>query len=114
MRNRLIKLMWQGDIDSGYEYDDYFDLEFVADYLIENGVLIPPCKIGGTLWIVFDDDMKIEPHVLSGICFFKGFDRLEFEDGSYFSIWYKKWDDYFGKRIFLTEREARLAGYKGE
>jgi hypothetical protein len=112
MRNRLIKLMWQGDIDSGYEYDDYFDLEFVADYLIENGVLIPPCKIGDTLWVAFDDDMEIEPHVLSGICFFKGFDRLEFEDGSCFSIWYKKWDDYFGKRIFLTEREARLAGFE--
>lgn len=31
--------------------------EYVADYLIENGVVVPPCKVGDEIWVVEEDDI---------------------------------------------------------
>ena len=59
MRDRLVELMKQINFDfceecvacteDGYKtlpmLEDYF-----ADYLIENGVIVPPCKVGDTVY----------------------------------------------------------------
>ena len=29
----------------------------IADYLIENGVIVPPCKVGDGIWVVEEDDI---------------------------------------------------------
>ena len=28
--------------------------EFLADYLIANGVICPPCKVGDTVYVIYD------------------------------------------------------------
>lgn len=51
MRDRLIKLMHEGDLASGTVCDDY-DLEFIADYLLNNGVIVPPCNVGDKVYLI--------------------------------------------------------------
>ena len=36
----------------------------VADYLLANGVIVPPCKVGQTVYIIDDMDTFGEPYVL--------------------------------------------------
>ena len=60
MRDRLIEL----HEEAGVAWDRYIDEcqdcgnvsektyhEFHADYLLENGVIVPPCKVGDKVWI---------------------------------------------------------------
>lgn len=46
MRDRLIELL---DDNCGYVAEQR--AEKVADYLLENGVIVPPCKVGEVVWI---------------------------------------------------------------
>lgn len=46
MRDRLIELL------DGKSIDTRADIEFIADYLLENGVVCPPCKVGQTVYRV--------------------------------------------------------------
>ena len=49
MRDRLIELLEEAE---GQVNNDYPSLESMADYLIANGVIIPPCKVGETLYLI--------------------------------------------------------------
>lgn len=35
-----------------YSMDSRSEIELLADYLIENGVVIPPCKVGDTVYYI--------------------------------------------------------------
>lgn len=48
MRDRLIQLMQEW----GNKNTDSFPFESVADYLIVNGVIVPPCKVGEILYLI--------------------------------------------------------------
>ena len=56
MRDRLIELMRQAE----FAYLDFSKLcpyeksltDFTADYLLENGVIVPPCKVGDVVWLI--------------------------------------------------------------
>lgn len=53
MRERLIQLIKQAHTDYLLN-DDYTDsvYEFIADRLIEAGVILPPVKVGQTVWYI--------------------------------------------------------------
>jgi hypothetical protein len=44
-RERLIELLW-GAIPSKKDAED------TADYLLENGVIVPPCKVGDVVYVI--------------------------------------------------------------
>ena len=46
-RERLIELIKQGK--GGYDFNS---LERIADHLLDNGVIIPPCKVGDTVFAI--------------------------------------------------------------
>ena len=46
MRDRLIELL------CGHYMNTMSDAEDVADYLLENGVIVPPCKVGGRVYVI--------------------------------------------------------------
>lgn len=48
MRDRLVQLMQEW----GDKNTDSFPFESVADYLISNGVIVPPCKVGEILYLI--------------------------------------------------------------
>ena len=50
MRDRLIELIKNAPVWENGTFDEA--CEFVADHLIENGVILPPCKVGDTVYVV--------------------------------------------------------------
>ena len=86
--------------------------EIIADYLIANGVIVPPCKVGDMVYTSYDHLSHRETNeifeckvVFIGLC----------EDGNYINLK----DNYghlhsmdfetFGKTVFLTREEAEKA-----
>jgi hypothetical protein len=70
MRDRLLRLMYEGDLESGCVYGDC-DLEFIADYLLDNGVIVPPCNVGDTVYLIdFEeeewDEATVDEIVITG------------------------------------------------
>ena len=55
MRDRLVELLFdceRVDLPLPIEYQEH-----LADHLIENGVIVPPCKVGDEIWVVEEDDI---------------------------------------------------------
>lgn len=116
MRERLIKLLKQaekqqslnavcGDIDS--LIDSPRGAEFIADYLIENGVVVLPCKVGDILWFLDYDLPKCficpEQIVIQDIVLLKNTMLIRCSS----SITLRTED--FGKTVFLTKEDAERA-----
>lgn len=57
MRERLMDLLIEA---KKAEPDDAVWSEFLVDYLIEHGVLVPPCKIGDDVWWIDHDNDAVE------------------------------------------------------
>lgn len=95
-RERLIELI-----------DGCGRLERLADYLLANGVIVPPCKVGDTVYILAGHNgHKYEKDICEG--FYIGNDgvvqvrvrNMKGNHGTYGVI---------GKTVFLTRKEAEKA-----
>lgn len=50
-KERLTKLIQQAERE--YHHDMNIGIgEFIADYMLKNGVIVPPCKIGDTIYVI--------------------------------------------------------------
>ena len=108
MRERLICLI--KNAEKAFPKDKpVLDIEeFVADYLLANGVIVPPCKVGEVVWII-DCYTKIQKCEIFSVNYYnnrnddmwlygiktENFITLTFED------------DDIGKTVFLAKEEAR-------
>ena len=73
----------------------------------EQGRLIElPCAVGDTVWVLYTESKTTEEKKVIGIDYEEKADRLRFSDGTQFTIWDKKWNEYLGKFIFSTKEEA--------
>ena len=105
-RDRLIELI--GDMPNSVD-----SIVAEADYLIANGVIVPPCKVGDKVYIVKsrtsdDKNLYIIEDVVKRIVSDKSEDtgfihsRIEFFNTSSVSDW-------LFQNIFLTREEAEKA-----
>ncbi len=123
---RLIKLLKQaekqqslnavcGDIDS--LIDSPRGAEFIADYLLENGAVVLPCKVGDVVYIIDEGDECTEPYVLDVTVTTIGYDIGGFWITMDLPLGFKMsahiGERSFGKTVFLTREEAERA-LKGE
>jgi hypothetical protein len=106
MRDRLLKLCKKSHsewLEKTYDHETDKNLgEYVADYLLENGVIVPPCKVGDK---VYEIEYEIgsyemwEAHPLEtevkAICLLT--------ENDYHPL------DRIGKDVFLTKNEAEQA-----
>ena len=79
----------------------------IADHLIANGVIVPPCKVGDTIYRCGDITKKVYEWEIIQVQVY--FHEIVFIDDS---------DNYFteadiGKTVFLTKEEAEAALQKG-
>ena len=117
MRDRLIKLLKQaekqqilnavcGDIDS--LIDSPRGAEFIADYLLANGVILPPCKVGDKIYIhQFDNKMKkvvVECEIIEHNEAEELF-KVELTGGRILTLLFQ----FIGKTVFLSPEEADKA-----
>ena len=112
MRERLIELIQASGCVQTWDYytDDFKQPNPVyelADHLIANGVIVPPCKVGDTVW--FETFAKsatvclgIQPHKIDrvNVSFTVGAEKLVPTDIP---------DWMIGKTVFLTKEEAEAA-----
>lgn len=77
--------------------------EYIADYLIANGVIVPPCKIGQIVWLIRNG--KIEETTV---------EKIVLKDGGLYlkllcNAFYETTCRSIGKTVFLTREEAEKA-----
>ena len=101
-RERLIELL-----------GDYLYSEQIADHLLANGVIAPPCKVGQTVYIIGDGDEGTEPYALDVTVTATGYDIGGFWITMSLPLGFKMsshiGERYFGKTVFLTKEEAEQA-----
>ena len=119
MRERLIELL-------NKKYDHFCDqcgvnkdshyTDSLADYLIENGVLVPPCKVGDVVYVVkpyfsFIQEYQVRGYHLGEFPTLNGHKRK-----SYLICYHKASSalkhlpiDEIGKTVFLTREDAERA-----
>lgn len=73
-----------------------------ADHLLENGVIVPPCKIGQTVYRIYTNSWIGEDKVCRFSATESGL-RYHDDKGRETSC------DKFGKLVFLSEAEAKYA-----
>lgn len=102
-RDRLIELIH----DSDYSLNSVG----LADYLLANGVIVPPCKAGDTIY--FDtykhgESIGIQPHKVANISIVVSTER------PFGCVGADIYDREFGKTVFLTREEVENALKKRE
>ena len=131
LRDRLIELIYDAKFgENGIASTDCLEkgtIEIIADYLLANGVIVPPCKVGDTLWVLWSltkaqkkEVYPVEAYALRyddkknnmRVCV-EGRFKIEKYDG-YYTHFYRgtfPWESV-GKTIFHT-REAAERALKG-
>lgn len=107
-KKRLIELIKQGDKAFADKYtgevmshiDELY--EFIADHLLANGAIVPPCKVGDVAYRIYTNSWIGEDKVCE---FIRTENALCYVDdkGRQTSC------DVFGKTVFLSEAEAKYA-----
>lgn len=112
----LVKLIEQGDKAFADKYTGEVMLhidelyEFIADHLLDDGVIVPPCKVGDTVYVIDDWGYKKELKEREvGVIAIKGTNDFSKE----------LWEDVYGghigtfaevgKTVFLSKAEAEYA-----
>lgn len=106
-RERLLELLDKAFIsfDDNYLipsiYISYPPSDQITDYLLENGVIVPPCKVGDKVYVLTS---KIKQKEIQSLEIGKdGYMALVFGTTIYANI------DQIGKTVFLTREEAEKA-----
>lgn len=86
--------------EDGYKDHESFE-DFFADYLLANGVIVPPCKVGDKVWIIH------EKRIFEIMCI--GF--YQDPDGFYVAVANDeystvRWKVKYSETLFLTKEEA--------
>lgn len=120
MRDRLIELIKQksfvyvpcdrdcGGCDNTEMYED--SIISLADHLLANGVIVPPCKVGDTVYYVYKGNTIVNALVedwkkeASGDWLFRACFSM---NGSSVTLLFG--DNKIGKTVFLTREEAEKA-----
>ncbi len=135
MRDRLIELIKQGDKTFADKYEgkvmSHIDevYEFIADYLIDNGVVLLPCKVGQTVFRLVKLHGDGYTKIVEGTVFEVAttYEYCGIKHRFYFwekgttskhinrySLWCEF--DQIGKSVFLSreDAEAKLKGGEGK
>ena len=86
--------------------------EKIADYLIANGVIVPPCKVGDLVYVVRRKSKRNKGGYWNSICFTKNVMQMAIKDGTaYIDCKQATKTDFalVGKTVFLTREEAEKA-----
>ena len=109
MRDRLSKLI-QSAVNGCAKY--WADV--IADHLLAEGVIVPPCKVGTKLYFLYNSPYADKPDLTIKIYettdwYFEVDKTGIVINTSYIHSLHKKYDYYLGKTVFLTREEAEEA-----
>lgn len=85
------------------------DAEACENFIDSSRVIVPPCKVGDTVYLPMETDGECEPYVDVGTVFAIGIDEsctiwisVRYESG----LKYYHTSDDFGKTVFFTREEV--------
>ena len=84
------------------------DCERIADYLLANGVIVPPCKVGDMVYLFYPVRKGIYEAFVDEISLSKKSNFIVTRD-LYFNRRQAVFFEQFGKTVFLTKEEAENA-----
>lgn len=105
--------------------DDCDKIARTADYLLANGVIVPPCKVGDTVYAFYDESQYERNgkhrqrsrilYSLKGNCGRSNYGSItEITEVCIKEITYKNsYEPYIGKTVFLTKEAAEKALKEG-
>lgn len=116
MRDRLKKLILESDIlcHTCGESTDSYCAEYLTDYLIANGVIAPPCKVGDITYhltsIETFDELNVAAIFEGKVCSISKDEKTlcifcRYDNG--LSFWYTEKD--IGEKLFFVREEAEQA-----
>lgn len=112
-REKMIELLEEADqVAQAKGITDYKDaIADNADHLLANGVIVPPCKSGDTVYYLTTVDTEKELNVTDIFCGTVqgiGFDgKILWISAKYTNgLYYYHQSEDFGKTVFLTKEEA--------
>lgn len=102
-RERLIDLITEANIKLFGSQKSF--VEFIADYLLENGVIVLPVKVGESIYYIDEKENKVEQECI------RYYTCKMWETTPILTRHNKNfWKTYkFGKNVFLTREEAENA-----
>lgn len=107
MKDRLIELIQQSVKGCARNW-----AEIIAEYLLANGVIVPPCKVGDTVYYL-EGSRILEGTVKSFSTIMKDNYFVVYVETKYSLLGIERFGYWmFGKKIFLT-REAAEQALKG-
>lgn len=103
MQDRLIELIYESDLS--------LDSIRLADHLLANGVIVLPCKVGTTLYFLYNspyaDKPDLTPRIYKTTDWYFEVDKTGIViNTSDIHSFNKKYDYYLGETVFLTKEEA--------
>ena len=108
-RERLVELLMQGDIAASKQ--GVFnccmckrEAEILADYLLSNGVIVPPVQVGATVYYTDSYRHLIKPLEIFGFDCTKRICKYYCSGEDYTPAWFNPAE--IGKTVFLTQEEA--------
>lgn len=105
MKERLTKLIKEAQ-------ERYIYAEEQAQYLMDNGAFVPPCKVGDTVYKISRNKVKKCEVVFIGISADEKCSHFNFVENYSDGTFYKSYSmvfDVIGKTVFLTREEAERA-----
>ncbi len=100
-RDRLIELVDKAKEEYANDTTDHTETDYIVECLLNNGVIVPPCKVGDTVYSL-DTVCCNDNYCYNGTC--TGCENSElqvFEIYFDLSLYYE-----IGKTVFLTKEEA--------
>ena len=127
MRNRLIELLKsphkaeqlrQKGVAIGNYEDDCIEA-MIADFLLAEGVIVPPCKVGQTVWVLNQSRGAIYENRIACIKVrsesrYKNTIRVEYHNSLGEASYRKFTWAQIGRQVFLTREEAEKALERSE
>lgn len=105
MRKRLIELIREAKKTAKGANCDLEREMLFADYLLNNGVIVPPCKAGDDIWWINENNGEIE-------CV-KGGIKAVVYNGETFEVLTEAGVEPIGTRLCMLSREEAEAALKG-
>ena len=102
-RERLVELLWQWGVQQYIPF--HTEIAMLADHLIANGAIFPPCKVGDTVYRLVACPPRVSKYTweIVEIKIFADEIHLVDDSDNVFSA------DEIGKTVFPTKEEAERA-----
>ena len=108
-KQSILKLIKEAEAQFAGTGKALLDIEdYVAEYLTANGVIVPPCKVGQTVWLVRNG--KIEETMVEKIVLKHGGLYLKLACNAMYETTCRS----IGKTVFLSREDAEKALAEGK